>query len=536
MDPFDYIVVGAGSAGSVLAGRLAARAPGRVLVLEAGPSDTSPWVHLPIGYGKLFYHKRLNWRYYTQPVPGLAGRQIYQPRGKVVGGSSAINAMVYARGQAEDFDAWAALGNPGWGWAEVLASYRRIERHALGETELHGGRGPVTITDITRMAHPLTAVFLAAGQQAGLALNPDLNGISCEGVGTYQITTARGRRVSAARAYLWPARRRDGLTVQTEALATRILFEGRRAVGVEYRQHGALHRAFAAREVILSAGAFNTPQLLQLSGIGPAALLRAHGIAVVADRPAVGRNLQDHLCYDHVYRSRRPSLNDTLLSLSGRARAALQYALFRAGPLALSVNQGGGFWRSAPEVARPDIQLYFSPLSYERAKPGVRALMRPDPFSGFSTSVSPCRPTSRGHVAIASADPAAPPEIVPNYLATDQDAAAMLAGARFLRRLAATEAFAALIAAELKPGPDVSADADLLADVRARAYSVFHPCGTCRMGPAPAEAVVDARLRVYGIGGLRVADASIFPLIPSGNINAPSMMVGERAADLIGEG
>ncbi len=535
MQDFDYIVVGAGSAGCVVAGRLAAASPGRVLVLEAGPGDWSPWIHLPIGYGKLFYHPRLNWRYYTAPVPGLGGREIYQPRGKVVGGSSAINAMVYARGQAADFAGWEASGNPGWGWAEVLASYRRMENHALGETAWHGAGGPLTITDIARAAHPLTGVFLAAGQEAGLRFNPDLNGETCEGVGTYQINTARGMRVSAARAYLWPARRHAGLRLETRAEVTRLLFEGRRAVGVEYRRHGTLHQARAGREVIVSAGAFNTPKLLQLSGIGPPQLLRRHGVEVVAELPAVGRNLQDHLCYDHVYRSRRPSLNDVLRPRSGQIRAALHYLLFRTGPLALSVNQGGGFWRSYPAAERPDMQLYFSPLSYERGRPGVRALLQPDAFSGFATSVSPCRPTSRGHVAIRSADPGAAPEIVPDYLATAQDVTEMLAGARFLRRLAATPSFAELIEAELKPGADIDSDAALLDDVRARAYSVFHPCGTCRMGPSPADAVVDARLRVHGIGGLRVVDASIFPRITSGNINAPSMMVGERAASLIAD-
>ncbi len=533
MEVYDYIIVGAGSAGCALAGRLAESGKHRILVLEAGPSDANLWIHLPIGYGKLFYHPRLNWMYLTEKVPGLDNRVVYQPRGKVIGGSSSINAMVYMRGQAQDFDGWEALGNPGWGWPEVLSAYRRMESHALGESQWHGGQGPMTITDISKRVHPLTHVFVAAGVEAGLAFNPDLNGATQEGIGYYQINTAGGFRMSTARAYLRPAKRTGRVRVETGALATRVLFEGSRAVGVAYRQRGSEREARAGREVILAGGAINTPQLLQLSGVGPAALLKEHGIAVVADQPAVGRHLQDHLCYDHVYRSRRPSLNDALLPLTGKIKVGLQYVLFRDGPLALSVNQGGGFFRSRDTVDRPDIQLYFSPLSYERAVPGVRALMKPDAFSGFSTSVSPCRPSSRGEVAIAGADPTTPPRILPNYLATEDDIATMLIGARFLRRLAAAPSFAALIAEELKPGPAAQSDEELLADVRARAYSVFHPCGTCRMGPDPRDAVVDARLRVHGIEGLRIADASIFPTIPSGNINAPAIMVGERAADLI---
>jgi len=533
VDAFDYIIVGAGSAGCVLAGRLSESGQHRILVLEAGPADNNPWIHLPIGYGKLFYHPVLNWMYRTEPQPYLDGRVIYQPRGKVVGGSSSINAMVYARGQAEDYDGWEQAGNPGWGWREVLAAYRRMENHALGESAWHGSDGPVHITDITASAHPLTHTYVKAVQETGLPFNSDLNGETGEGVGYYQINTGGGFRISAAKAYLRPAERRGNVQVETSALVTRVLIDGNRAVGVEYRQNGVLRRVKARREVILSGGAINTPQILQLSGIGPAALLREHGIEVIADLPAVGQHLQDHLCYDHIYRSRKPSLNDLLLPLSGKIRVALDYLLFRRGPLSLSVNQGGGFMRSRPELDRPDIQLYFSPLSYERAVPGVRALMKPDDFSGFSTSVSPCRPKSRGHVAIRSADPAVAPLIDPNYLSAPEDLANLLVGAKFLRRLAATPTFSETIAEELKPGPAQISDEALIADIRARAYSVFHPCGSCRMGPDPRSTVVDARLKVHGFDGLRVVDASIFPIIPSANTNAPAMMVGERAAQLM---
>ncbi len=529
----DYIIVGAGSAGAVLAGRISESGRHRVLLIEAGPSDRRLFIQMPIGYGRSFYDPAVNWMYRTEPVPGLDGRTNYWPRGKVLGGSSSINAMVYSRGQASDFDAWKAMGNPGWGWREVLPLYRRMEDHALGESPLHGAGGPLHVTDITEAAHPLSHIFVKAGVEAGLRFNPDLNGETIEGVGFYQLTTKGGFRMSAARAYLWPARRRPNLRIETEALATRILFESNRAVGIEYRQHGGIYEARAAREIILSAGAINSPQLLELSGIGPPDVLAACGIPVVHACANVGRHLQDHLCYDHVYSSTRPSLNDALYPWWGKLGAGLQYLLRRTGPLSLSVNQGGGFLRSHPEAADPDIQLYFSPLTYERTPPGIRPLMKPDPFSGFITSVSPSSPTSRGYLGIRSGDPADPPLIHPNYLATAHDIEQLLVGARFLRRLAATPSLAAIIAKELRPGPAAQTDADLIADIRARSYSVFHPIGTCRMGPDPQNAVVDSKLRVHGVAGLRVIDASIFPTLTSGNTNAPAMMVAEKGADLI---
>jgi choline dehydrogenase len=326
--------------------------------------------------------------------------------------------------------------------------------------------------------------------------------------------------------------RRANLKVETHAHATRILFDGRRAVGVEYRQGGAVRTA-GARQVILAAGAINSPQLLQLSGVGPAALLRSAGIAVVHDSPAVGRNLQDHLCIDHLFRSRRPTLNQQLGTWGGRIAAGLRYALLRRGPLAISVNQGGGFVRTRPELARPNIQLYFSPLSYTRAVPGVRALMRPDAFPGFLLGAQPCRPTSRGEIAIRSADPFAPPAIMPRSLATDEDRREMLEATKLLRRLAQAPSFAAIIAEELQPGPAVQSDAALMDDIRQRASTVFHPVSTCRMGPDPREDVVDSALKVHGIGGLRIVDASIFPTVTSGNTNAPTIMVAEKGADLI---
>jgi choline dehydrogenase len=530
---FDFIVIGAGSAGCVVASRLSESGRHRVLLLEAGPSDRHIWVQIPIGYGKSFYDRRVNWAYLTEPIPTLGGRINYWPRGKILGGSSSINAMVYVRGQKEDFDEWENLGNRGWGWRDVLPCYERIEDNAADHLGERGARGPLHVTDITAEAHPSCQAFIRAGIETGLPVNRDFNGESQEGVGYYRITTKGGFRMSSARAFLWPAMRRANLAVETMAHATRIRFEGRRAVAVDYHQHGKQKTARAACEIILSAGAVNSPQLLQLSGVGFGELLKQLGIDVVLENAAVGRNLQDHLCYDHLYRSRQPTLNDALYPLLGKLAAGLRYVMFRRGPLALSINQAGGFFRTSPELARPDVQLYFSPLSYERTPPGTRALMKPDSFSGFCMSVSPCRPTSRGILEIRSADPFEPPAIHPNYLSTNHDLAELLAGARFLRRLAATNALSSIIAEELKPGPATASDEALVEDIRARCYSVFHPCGSCRMGPDPASAVVDDRLRVHGLAGLRIVDASIFPTVPSGNINGPSIMVGAKGADLI---
>ena len=390
--------------------------------------------------------------YQSEPVPGLGGRNNYFPRGKVLGGSSSINAMVYSRGQAGDFDDWEAEGNPGWGWKDVLPVYKHMEDHALGAGPWHGAGGPLHVSEISDAAHPLTRDFIKAGQEAGIPFTPDLNGASIEGVGFYQINTRGGLRLSAARAYLWPAEGRANLRIETGALATRILFEGKRAVGVAYEQRGQNCEARAAAEVILCGGSINSPQLLQLSGVGPAALLKSCGIEVRHENAAVGQNLQDHLCHDYVYRCRVPSLNDQLNNWPGRLWAALRYALTRGGPLALSVNQGGGFFRTGADLARPNMQLYFCPLTYEKVPPGTRALLKPDPFSGLTLSASPCRPTSRGELKIKSADPREAPLIQPNYLSTNHDLEELLAGARFLRRLAAAPSLAAVIEAGAEAG------------------------------------------------------------------------------------
>ena len=533
MGPFDYVIVGAGSAGCVLAHRLSDNGRHRVLLVEAGGSDRQLRVQVPIGYGLSFHDPRINWRLHTEPEAALAGRAGYWPRGKLLGGSSAINAMVYIRGQAADYERWRDAGNPGWGWDEVLPYFRRMESFAARPDRWRGHDGPLRISDVSDQVHPLCSHFLRAGEQIGLSHNAGFNGEHAEGVGLYEITMHGGRRMSSARAYLHPARARPNLQVLTQARALRIEFDGRRAVALHIDHRGRGERIAIGRELILSAGAVHSPLLLQASGVGPPALLQSLGIDVRHALPAVGEHLQDHLCIDLLYRARVPTLNDELRPWRGRVRAALRYLLTRGGPLSLSVNQGGGFVRSRPGLPRPDLQLYFSPLSYTRATPGQRRLMSPDPFPGFLLSAQPCWPASRGRLQLRTADPTAAPRIEPNSLAAPQDLQALVDGLRFLRRLAAAPALAEIIDAELQPGPAAQSDAELEDDVRRRASTVFHPVGTCRMGADAAQAVVDARLRVHGLQGLRVIDASVFPHITSGNTNAPTMMVAEKGADLV---
>jgi choline dehydrogenase len=531
-EEFDYIIVGAGTAGCVLANRLTEDGKHTVLLLEAGGSDLSLWIQMPIGYGRTFFDKRINWMYDTEPVEALGGRRSYWPRGKVIGGSGSINAMVYVRGQPHDFDDWKALGNPGWGWDDVLPWFKKSEDFDWHSAH-HGRGGPQHVTDISPFVHPVCHSFIETAQAVGLPATSDFNGQHPEGVGIYQINTRGGWRASTANAFLHPALKRKTLTLRTKAFVTRILFDGRRATGVAYKRRDRACEARARREVILCGGAINSPQLLMLSGIGDAAQLKALGIAPLIDAKAVGRNLQDHIAVSYFYRTRTPTLNDRLHPLLGKMRAGLHYMADRAGPLSLSVNQSGGFVRSDPAQPHVNLQLYFSPVSYTKTPLSERKLLNPDPFSAFLLSHNPCRPTSRGHLELASADAGAHPIIHPNYLATQSDIDDVIAGNRLIRQIARTRPLADIITEELIPGDSVEGDEAQLIDFRARADTVYHPTSTCIMGPDVANSVVDSRLRVHGVDGLRVIDASIFPTITSGNTNAPTVMVAEKGAAML---
>ena len=530
---FDYVIVGAGSAGCVLANRLSANGKNRVLVLEAGGSDKRFWIQTPIGYGKTFYDPEVNWMYMTEADPGINNRQSYWPRGKVLGGSSSINAMVYIRGQGADYDEWRDLGNEGWGWNDVLPYFKKSETSADGGNQYRGADGPLYVSNVSGQHHSLCQHFLAAAQQSGFEFNPDFNGETQEGVGYYQITTRNGRRMSAARAYLHPALKRDNCSVIKHAHVTRILFKGNTADGVEFLQAGQHRQVKARREVIISAGAVNSPQILQLSGIGELTLLKNFDIDPLVELPGVGQNLQDHLDCCYYYRSHLPTLNNQISPWWGKLLAGIQYILFRNGLLSLSINQAGGFIKSHPSRPRPNMQIYFNPMSYTTAPPGKRPLMRPDPYPGFVNSIGQIRPLSRGHLKIDSADPFAAVKINPNYLSHEEDVKQMLEGVGLLRKLASCPALAEIIEEEITPGAEVQSDADLIADIRARSSTVFHPTSTCMMGSDQKTAVVDTKCRVYGTQQLRVVDASVFPTVISGNTNAPVIMVAEKVADMI---
>jgi choline dehydrogenase len=525
-DSFDYIVVGAGSAGCVLANRLTASGQHRVLLLEAGGHDRHLWIHIPLGYGKLFADARVNWLYKSEPEPELHNRQIIQPRGKVLGGSSSINGLLYLRGQPADYDHWRQLGNTGWSFEDVLPYFRRSEDQERGEDALHGVGGPLAVSNVCE-PHPLCEAFIESAQQAGFPRNDDFNGPTQEGAGYFQLTAKNGRRWSTAVGYLKEARRRLNLKIETNALASRILFEGRCATGIEYRQGDTTRTAYARREVILAGGAFNSPQLLQLSGVGPAQLLRSHGINVVADMPGVGADLQDHLQVRMQYRCTEPiTMNDVINSFRHRMLAGARYAMFRKGLLAIGAGYAGGFFRTSPQVATPDMQVHFIIFSADTAGAALH------PFPGFIASICQLRPESRGFVRIKSADPGEAPAIQPRYLTSQLDRDTVIASLKMLRRIMGQPAIRRYVAEERAPGPLVQTDTELLDFARSAGTTVFHPTSTCRMGP-DETAVVDERLRVRGIGNLRVVDASIMPTVVSGNTNAPVVMIAEKGADMI---
>jgi choline dehydrogenase len=530
---YDYIIIGAGAAGCVLANRSSESGKHSVLLLEAGGHDKRFYVQMPLGYGKTFYDPTVNWMYAAEPDPGLNGQSDHWPRGKIIGGSSSINAMVYIRGHQDDYQSWGETAGPDWGWESVLAAYKQIEDTESGGNAWRGSGGPLRVSDTSRHVHPLTQTYIDACTAVGLPFNPDFNGEMQEGAGTYQLTTRKGQRLSSARAFLWPAAKRKHLRIEKNAHASRIIFDGTRATGVVYKQHGETKTALAGKEIIISGGAINSPQLLMLSGIGNAAHLQPLGIEVKHNNANVGQNLEDHVGLNYTYRMKVPTLNDALQPWHGKLKAGLQYLLFRTGPLSLSINHGGGFFKTSPDLPRPNMQLYMQAFSTLLPRAGERPILNPDPFSGLSIGLSNCRPTSRGEITLKSTDPMQHPKIVANAYSTNHDVQEMLAAVKFIRRIAAASPFAELVAEELRPGPEVQSDADLIHDFRQRSGTVYHPSCTARMGRDATTSAVDERLRVHGVQGLRVCDASVFPNLIAGNTNAPSILVGWKGAELI---
>ena len=529
---FDYIIVGGGSSGATLAGRLSSNPSVKVLLLEAGPSDGSLKIKVPLGYGSLFYDQKFNWKYETEPEAELNGRKMYWPRGKVLGGSSAINAMVYVRGHQNDFKDWEKVA-PSWSWSNVEPLFKKIEAWKGKSSSARGSSGPVGVSNVERDVHPLTNKYLEAGQELGFPLNGDYNGSHMEGVSVYQTTIANGLRVSSASAYISKRNSGRNLRVITNAHVTKLIFDGRRATGVCFSQGNRETTVLTDGEVILSAGALNSPHLLYLSGLGPANELQPHGISVLQDMPHVGRHLQDHIGVDFTLAVNRPSLNQKLRPVLGKFLVGLEYLFFRSGPLAMSLNQAGGFVKSNPSLEIPDLQLYFSPLSYSTAPQGKRPLMSPDPYPAVRLGFNPTKPTSEGWISLKSSDPFESPKFVGNYLSTEEDKKVMISGMHLMRKFLKTKAMRDIVEEELSPGSDFNDDKSFMDFARSEGGTVFHQCSTCRMGKDISSSVVDESLKVHGIDGLRVADASIFPRITTGNTNAPSIMVGEKAADII---
>jgi choline dehydrogenase len=527
-ETFDFIVTGAGSAGCAVAGRLSESGRWRVLLLEAGGRDTNPWIHIPLGYTKTFAHPRYNWMFESEPEKELNNRTLYQPRGKVLGGTSSINGMVYMRGTPADYDGWRQRGCEGWDWDSVLPFFKKAEDQERGADDFHGVGGPLHVSNPVRS--PLGDAMVAASIEAGIPANPDFNGARQEGAGYYQTTTTNRRRWSSARAYLGPARSRKNLTVETNAHATRILFENGRAVGVEYQMPHGRKTARARGEIVVSGGVYGSPQLLQLSGLGPGDVLSEFGVPVVRDMAGVGKNLHDHFNTYLVWRCpQKVTVNDMAASPVLKLKAAVQYATSRSGHLSNAGIYAGALVRTDPRLEEPDLQINMSGWSaMERLRTGIK----PHPFSAFTFSPVHLRPEGRGWVRIKSPDPLAPPAIQFNFLASDYDFQALIYGMRLSRKIAAQPALKPFVVEEVLPGPEVESEQAMIEEIRIRGVSNLHPVGTCRMG-REVDAVVDPRLRVYGVERLRVADASIMPMVPGGNTNAPSIMIGEKCAAMV---
>ncbi|CAG9194620.1 Glucose-methanol-choline oxidoreductase [Paraburkholderia sabiae] len=528
MESYDYIVVGAGSAGCVVARRLSDQSAVRVLLLEAGPPADDFWIRTPAGMAKLFLSERYNWRYATEPVPQLRNRKIYWPRGKTLGGSSAINGMVYTRGNRRDYDHWAALGNDGWAWDDVLPFFKRAEDNERGASHYRGTGGPLRISDPAVMPQSVDA-FIEASRQWGIPYVEDLSSAGEEGVGVLQATICNGVRQSAYDAFIAPVRHRENLTVRTGVHVRRVLFQGRNASGVEVLDRGEVREIRASREVVICAGALGSPHVLMLSGIGDGARLQQHGIKTHVHAPGVGQNLQDHFSV-HIKAQTKPGSSYNFDLLGWRQYwQGLRYIATKNGFLALGSSLAAAFVKSTPEIEYADLEISFRPMTFTHSDSGS---VRVDPYHAISASVYRVRPASRGEILLRSADPLQPPSFHPNYLQADEDRRAMLAGLRHARAILATEPLASRVVRETSPGTQAHTDEHLVGFMEQQGKCAYHPAGTCKMG-RDAYAVVDARLRVRGVGRLRVIDASIMPTVTSGNTNAPTIMIGEKGADMI---
>lgn len=523
---FDYVIVGAGSAGCVLAARLSEDGRSSVLLLEAGGKDSSFWIHIPIGYGKTIVDPKVNWKFETDPNPALGGRKIYWPRGRVLGGSSSINGLIYIRGQAEDYDHWRQLGNQGWSYEDVLPYFRKAEDQENGADRYHGSGGPLSVTNL-RERNPLCDAFIGSAGELGIPRNDDFNGAVQEGAGYFQATVKNGRRASAATSYLKPAMNRPNLVVMTEAQVERILFEGKVAMGVRVRKGEGSIDVGARREVILAAGSVKSPQLLMVSGIGEAQALAAHGITPLLDLPGVGKNLQDHYGGQITWKCNRPiTMNDVMMSRFRQFRVGLQWLLTRKGPLSVPAGQAGLFARALPDSATPDLQFLFQTFSGGYYEDGLYK------FSGFANFLCPVRPESRGEITLRSANPHDQPRLSPNYFSHERDRLIAVEGLKLARRMAATGPLSEFVIEEHLPGSEIASDAEIEDYLVRNGGCVSHQVGTCKMG-TDRMAVVDPALKVHGVERLRVVDASIMPTLISGNTNAPTIMIGEKAADLI---